>query len=339
MLSDKTLIVGPSWVGDMVMAQALFKAIKACYPHTAIDVLAPEWSRPLTERMPEVSTGIAVPLKHGEMKLKIRYELGKKLRKEQYQRCYVLPNSFKSALIPFWAKIPIRIGWRGEWRYGLLNDVRVLDKQKMPLMVQRYVALAYKEQHLLSQTLFRPSLVVRQEEVDATLLRYQLSLDRPVMVLCPGAEFGPSKRWPEGHYAKLANHYLKQGWQVWVFGSAKDAEVARAIRAQTQMRCIDLTGRTTLGEAIDLMSLATVVVTNDSGLMHIAAALNRPLVAVYGSTDPGFTPPLNEKVAILKEKIACSPCFKRICPLEHHECMQKLSATKVIQAVDMLVSI
>lgn len=339
MLSDKTLIVGPSWVGDMVMAQALFKAIKARYPYTAIDVLAPEWSRPLTERMPEVSTSIAMPLKHGEMKLNTRYKLGVNLRKEQYNRSYVLPNSFKSALIPFWAKIPQRIGWRGEWRYGLLNDVRVLDKQKMPLMVERYVALADEKEHSSTQMLFRPALVVRPEEVVATLSRYQLTADRPIMVLCPGAEFGPSKRWPEGYYATLANHYLNQGWQVWIFGSAKDAEVASLIQTQTQMRCTDLTGRTTLGEAIDLMSLAKVVVTNDSGLMHIAAALNRSLVAVYGSTDPSFTPPLNENVAIVKEKMACSPCFKRTCPLGHHECMQKLSVAKVIQSVDRLVSI
>ncbi len=339
MLSDKTLIVGPSWVGDMVMAQALFKAIKARYPNTMIEVLAPEWSRPLTERMPEVSASIAMPLKHGEMKLKTRYKLGKELSTAQYQRCYVLPNSFKSALIPFWAKVPQRIGWRGEWRYGLLNDVHVLDKQKMPLMVQRYVALAYDKSQPLPQKLPRPALVVRQEEVNAALLRYQLSSERPVMVLCPGAEFGPSKRWPESHYATLANHYLAQGWQIWILGSAKDAEVAGAIQAQTQGQCVDLTGRTALGEAIDLMSLAKIVVTNDSGLMHIAAALNIPLVAVYGSTDPGFTPPLNENVAIVKEKIACSPCFERLCPLGHHECMQKLPATKVIQAVDMLVSV
>lgn len=338
-MSDKTLIVGPSWVGDMVMAQALFKAIKSRYPDTAIEVLAPEWSRPLTERMPEVSTSIASPLKHGEMGLRTRYVLGKKLKNARYQRCYVLPNSFKSALAPFWAKIPKRIGWRGEWRYGLLNNVHLLNKQKMPLMVQRYVALAYEKNQPLPERIFRPSLVVNQENVKTALERYALSLARPTMVLCPGAEFGPSKRWPENYYAKLANHYLNQGWQVWIFGSAKDAEVARLIQNQTKEACVDLTGRTSLGDAIDLMSVANIVVTNDSGLMHIAAALNRPLVAVYGSTDPGFTPPLNEKVMIIREKIACSPCFKRICPLKHHECMQKLSVTKVIQAVDTLVKL
>lgn len=336
MVSDRTLIIGPSWVGDMVMAQALFKAIKTRYPQTAIEVLAPEWSRPLTERMPEVSLSIAMPLKHGELKIKTRYELAKKL-KNKYQRCYVLPNSFKSAMIPFFAKIPKRIGWRGEFRYLLLNKVHILNKKQYPLMVQRYVALSNeKNQPLLEPSV--PQLTINQSNVVSALNRYQLNIENhPVMVLCPGAEFGPSKRWPEEYYAALANHFLQQGWQVWILGSAKDGEVAQSIQRLTQEKCVDLTGRTSLGDAIDLMSQAAIVVTNDSGLMHIAAALNRPLVAIYGSTDPGFTPPLSDKVKIVREQVPCSPCFERVCPLQHHHCMKKLSVQKVIEAVTALV--
>lgn len=337
-MTDKTLIVGPSWVGDMVMAQALFKAIKHRYPSTSIDVLAPEWSRPLTARMPEIASSIVMPLKHGEFDLKTRYKLGLYLRKAQYQRCYVLPNSFKSALIPFFAKIPERIGWRGEWRYGLLNNVHVLDKKKYPLMVQRYVALAAEKNEPLTHDSFRPALTVEQHNIEEALKRYELSANKPIMVMCPGAEFGPSKRWPEEYYAKVANQYIEQGWQVWIFGSAKDKEVAEAIQALTQNNCIDLTGRTSLGDAIDLMSQAKVVVTNDSGLMHIAAALSRPLVAVYGSTSPGFTPPLNDQATIVREGVACSPCFKRTCPLGHHECMKQLKPQKIMQAVEALVN-
>ncbi len=336
-LSDRTLVVGPAWVGDMVMAQALFKAIKARFD-TSIDVLAPEWSRPLTERMPEVSSSIVMPLKHKELSLKTRYQLGKKLASNQYQRCFVLPNSFKSALVPFWANIPERIGWRGEWRYGLINNMRILDKARYPLMVERYMALAYGAAEDLPKPLFRPSLVANKDNLVGALQRYRLTLGAPLLVLCPGAEFGPSKRWPESYYAQLASYYLARGWQVWIFGAAKDQEVAQAIQMLTQKRCIDLTGRTTLADAIDLMSQANRVVSNDSGLMHIAAALDRPLVAVYGSTDPGFTPPLNECVKIVQEKIACSPCFKRICPKQHHRCMRDLSVQKVIQAVEQLVT-
>lgn len=337
-LSDKTLVVGPSWVGDMVMAQALFKAIKAQFPDTQIDVLAPAWSSPLTQRMSEVSNSIAMPLKHGELDLKTRYKLGLKLRSEKYQRCYVLPNSFKSALVPLFAKIPNRIGWRGEWRYGLLNHVRVLSKKTYPLMVQRYIALAYPENTLHKTIPFQPSLTAKNEDIEQALKNHHLNVDKPILVICPGAEFGPSKRWPEKNYATLANHYLAMGWQVWIFGSAKDSEVATLIQEQTNHACQDLTGKTSLGEAIDLMSQATMVVSNDSGLMHIAAALSRPLVAVYGSTSPSFTPPLNDNAIVVQESIPCSPCFKRVCPLKHHQCMEQLAVQKVIQAISQLVN-
>lgn len=335
---DKTLVIGPAWVGDMVMAQSLFKAIKAYHPNTQLEVMAPAWSRPLTERMPEVNLGITMPINHGELKLRTRFQLGKELRAQNYHRCYVLPNSFKSALIPFWANIPQRTGWRGEWRYGLLNDVRILDKKRYPLMVERYIALVCEP---LAEKVkqWRPALQVDPQNVTAALAKYHLSDQQRVLILCPGAEFGPSKRWPPEYYAKVANEYLAQHWQVWLLGSAKDTEVTKQIQALTQEKCIDLAGRTSLAEAIDLMSLAHLVLSNDSGLMHIAAALNRPLVAVYGSTDPGFTPPLNDQVQIVKEKLPCSPCFKRVCPLQHHDCMQKLSTQKVVQAMESVVKV
>ena len=331
-MSDKTLIIGPSWVGDMVMAQALFKAIKSLYPETQIDVLAPEWSRPLTDRMPEVNESISIPLKHGELGLAARFKLVKEVKSRQYQRCYVLPNSFKSALIPFFARIPHRFGWMGEYRFLLLTKWRHLNKDALPLMVQRYVALAGQTNWMP----FRPLLIVKQENIKSALACYDLHTDKPIMVLCPGAEFGPSKRWPESNYAVIANEYLKRGWQIWILGSAKDSEVARLILEKTRNQCIDLTGKTTLSDAIDLLSLAHKVVTNDSGLMHIAGALNRPLVAVYGPTDPSFTPPLNDNKIIVKENMECSPCFKRICPLQHHRCMQALSPEKVLMALDNL---
>lgn len=315
------------------MAQALFKAIKARHPETTIDVLAPEWSRSLTERMPEISQSISMPFKHGELRLKERYHLGKRLRQSGYQQCFVLPNSFKSALIPFFAKIPQRTGWLGEYRYGLLNDHRVLNKKRYPLMVQRYIALAYDKHDNIPSALFRPSLTIDANNVEAALKKHVLNAqDKPILVLCPGAEFGPSKRWPETSYATLANHYLNLGWQVWVMGSAKDSEVVAVIKQLTHNRIHDLTGKTSLAEAIDLMSLASGVVSNDSGLMHIASALERPLIAVYGSTDPGFTPPLSDNVKIVREGLACSPCFKRECPLKHHHCMTQLSVEKVIDA-------
>lgn len=336
-MEDRTLVIGPSWVGDMVMAQALFRAIKLHYPDTKIDVLAPDWSRPLTERMPEIHKSLSMPLTHGEFALKRRYQIAKQLP-HAYRRSFVLPNSLKSALIPYWANIPHRIGWRGEWRYGLLNDVRILNKAKYPLMVERYVALAHQQGDALPAQLPKPKLSVKQENIVQALAKHRLSTEKgPIITLCPGAEFGPSKRWPDEYYAEVAVYFSKLGYQIWIFGSAKDKTVSEAINQQANQVCEDLCGKTSLAEAIDLMSLSACVITNDSGLMHIAAALNRPLVAVYGSTDPGFTPPLSEHVKIIRTDIACSPCFKRECPLGHHQCMKEIHSNRVVQAVMELI--
>ena len=259
-----------------------------------------------------------------------------------YDRAFVLPNSLKSALIPFWAGVPVRTGWRGEMRYGLLNDVRKLDKERYPLMVQRFVALALDADAPPPplETIQPPRLRVDSDAVAAARADQRLADDRPVLGLCPGAEFGPSKRWPEYHYAAVARHWIGQGGRVWLFGSAKDRPVAEQIiealpEAQRGEAAI-LAGATSLEQAVDLLSVTDAVVSNDSGLMHIAAALGRPLVAVYGSTSPGFTPPLGEAVAIERLGLECSPCFQRECPLGHLNCLRQLEPDRVIQALARL---
>jgi heptosyltransferase II len=323
----RILIVGPAWVGDMVMAQVLFKTLKQKIACT-IDVLAPEWSRPLTDRMPEVSRSISMTIGHGQLQWEKRVVIGQALR-NQYDEAYVLPNSWKSALIPLFAKIPKRIGWLGEMRVGLLNDFRRLDKKKYPRMIDRFAALAYPVTATMP-ALPTPQLMIQTNNVDIALKQYSLNTNSSkILALCPGAEFGPSKRWPEHYYAKIAEKALEQGCEVWIFGSVKDMPVAKMIQTFCRDRCHDLTGRTTLSEAIDLLSLASCVVTNDSGLMHIAAALNRPLIALYGSSDPSFTPPLSKQAQILRAVIDCSPCFQRNCPLGHQRCMQELTPDKV----------
>ena len=337
---QKILIIGPSWVGDMVMAQALFIALKERSPDIIIDVLAPAWSLPLLERMPEINRGIIMPLGHDTLDLSARYHLGKELIAQQYQQAILLPNSWKSALVPFFAKIHLRTGWRGEFRFGLLNDLRRLDEQRYPLMVERFVALAYKDGDILPQPLPKPSLSIDPKQCALSKEKFQLNTDRQILAICPGAEFGSSKRWPEDHYAELATARLRSGWQLWIFGSSNDQAVAEKIKqqipAQLLSHCFDLTGKTTLAEAIDLLSLAGAVVSNDSGLMHVAAALNRPLVAVYGSTSPSFTPPLAERVAMISIPVDCGPCFQRECPLQHNKCLKDLPVEQVIQALDQL---
>ncbi len=322
----------------MVMAQTLFKLIKRNMPTAQIDVMAPKWSEPLLARMPEVHDALVAPFGHGQLHLGKRYQLGKSLRNQRYDQAIVLPNSWKSALIPFCANIPKRTGWRGEMRYGLLNDTRVLDKAKYPLMIERFMALGLPVSSALPSDNIWPELVTNQTRIDQALTDLGLAKPtQPILGLCPGAEFGPAKRWPAAHFAKLADDYAKRGWQIWIFGSAKDTPVAEEIQAATSAKCIDLTGKTSLGQAIDLMSLTSVVVTNDSGLMHIAAALKRPLVAVYGSSSAKFTPPLAKQVKMLSIGLDCSPCFKRECPLGHLNCLRDLMPEQVINAVDEVV--
>ena len=338
--NKKILIVGPSWVGDMVMAQSLFIALKQKNPDCIIDVLAPAWSLPILERMPEVRYGISMPVGHGKLQWRVRKQLGQQLAHEGYQQAIVLPNSFKSALVPLFAGIPDRTGWRGEWRYGLLNDIRLLNKERYPLMVQRFVALAYQPGATLPEQLPRPALRVDQSNTDTVLKKYGLS-GQPFLALCPGAEFGPAKRWPEQHYAKVAEQFIARGWRVALFGSANDCAVANDIRAlipeAQREQCLSLAGQTSLGEAVDILSQASAVVSNDSGLMHIAAALARPMVVVYGSTSPTFTPPLSDNVKVEQLTVDCGPCFKRECPLQHLKCLQELGAERVINSLDALL--
>ncbi|MGL4563882.1 MAG: lipopolysaccharide heptosyltransferase II [Halioglobus sp.] len=334
------LVVGPAWVGDMVMSQVLYAYLQQTRPGVTIDVLAPPWSQPLLQRMPEVRRAIPLPVGHGELGLGRRWRLGRALRSRHYDQALLLPNSLKSALVPLIAGIPRRTGWRGELRYGLVNDLRLLDEQALPLMVQRFVALALDAGGALPSPLPAPRLSVDADQARRCREQLGLAPDRPLLALCPGAEFGGAKRWPAASYGELARHYLAQGWQVALFGSANDRAVTGAVRQYTAGHdlCFDLAGRTRLAEAVDLLSLATAVVSNDSGLMHIAAALARPLVVIYGATSPGFTPPLNANAAILASAIDCAPCFQRECPLGHHRCMRDTPVERVAGALDALLA-
>ncbi|MCB1678169.1 MAG: lipopolysaccharide heptosyltransferase II [Halioglobus sp.] len=338
--AGRVLVVGPSWVGDMVMSQVLFIALQQARPGVQIDVLAPAWSEPLLQRMPQVQRAIELPAGHGELALGRRWRLGRQLRSQCYYQAIVLPNSLKSALVPLFAGIPRRTGWRGEMRYGLLNDLRILDQTALPLMVQRFAALGLDAHAALPHELPQPLLVVDAEAARECAARLGLHPDKPILALCPGAEFGSAKRWPVEYYADLARHYLARGWQVAIYGSANDRPVTAPIRrgSGADPHCRDLAGRTALAEVVDLLSLSAAVVSNDSGLMHIAAALRRPLLAIYGPTSPSFTPPLSAAAALLVSDIECAPCFARECPLGHHRCMRETPVELVVQRLDALLA-
>ncbi|MGE5095562.1 MAG: lipopolysaccharide heptosyltransferase II [Betaproteobacteria bacterium] len=328
----RTLVVSPSWIGDAVLSHSLLVRLAARDPQGTIDVLAPPWALPVYRRMPQVAQALANPFGHGDLRLAERRRFAKAL--PPYDRAIVLPNSLKSALIPWHAAIPQRIGYRGEMRYGLLNDVRRLDEAALPLIAERYAALAQPATEAFERPLPNPRLEVDDVARHAALARLGLVLGRPVAAFAPGAEYGPAKRWPARHFGELGRLLQARGYQVWLFGSDKDAPVTAAIRELIGGECRDLAGRTTLDEAIDLMSFADRVVTNDSGLMHIAAALDRPTAAIFGSSSPSFTPPLSGKAKVISLRLSCSPCFARVCPLGHTNCLETLPPGDVLAALD-----
>jgi heptosyltransferase-2 len=321
----------------MVLAQSLFKLLKQRQPELAIDVAAPAWTLPLLERMPEVRRGIALPFRHGRLDLMQRVRIGREMRQSGYSQAILLTNSFKSAILPFFAGIPRRTGFLGELRYGLLNDIRPLDEQQLPKTVQRFATLGLARNEEVPTRLPQPRLSASATQAVEALAKLKHALpDKPVLGLCPGAEYGSAKRWPEEHYAEVAKWALGSGYEVWLFGSGKDAVITQTINRRSDNRCLDLGGKTSLGEVIDLMSLTTAVVSNDSGLMHLAAALDKKLVAIYGSSDPGHTPPMSDNAAILHLGLECSPCFKRECPLGHLRCLRDISPENVFEHLQTL---
>ena len=327
-----TLVVAPSWVGDAVLAEPLLARLRQQAPHAALDVLAPAWAAAVFARIPAVSRTIANPFGHGALGLAARLRLGRTLREARYDRAIVLPNSFKSALVPFFARIPQRTGYTGEARWGLLNDARRLDKIELPLMVERFTALAVPPGARITQPVSPPRLRIDPQTRLQTLATLQLESSRPIAVFAPGAEYGPAKRWPSAHFATVARA-LGTTHAIWLVGSAKDHAVAAEIDAAAPGLCTNLCGRTDLGQAIDVIASAAFVVTNDSGLMHVAAACDIPLVALFGSSSPQFTPPLSPQARVLRLGLPCSPCFQRECPLGHLNCLRQLAPETVLAAV------
>jgi heptosyltransferase II len=329
----KILIIAPSWVGDTMLVQPMLLRLKQRYPNCTLDVFAPPWTVALLRQMPEVNEVITNPFSHGAFALKQRYQLGKSLRSAAYDQAIVLPNSFKSALVPFFARIPQRIGFVGEMRYGLLTDARRLDKIELPLMVERFAALAEFHGDAVQRPLPPPRLNISEAQRAAVLHKLGLSLTQPVAVFCPGAEYGPAKRWPIAYFAELAQTLAQQGFAVWLVGSGKDKIVGEEIVAASQHTARNLCGTTDLADAIALLACADLVLSNDSGLMHLAAALDRPMLALFGSSSPRFTPPLSDKAQVIKLDLPCSPCFKRVCPLGHFNCMKQLTPQHVIKFI------
>ena len=331
--SSRILIVGPAWVGDMVMAQSLFITLKQQDPNCIIDVIAPGWSVPVLKRMPEVDEAIELPVGHKQLQIMTRYRIGKTLRKKNYDRAIVTPRSFKSALVPFFARARQRTGYRGEMRFGLLNDIRPLDKSVLTQTVQRQVALGLPANSTLPPVTPFPKLTIDIENQHQLVKKLNLKTDKPVVGFMPGAEYGPAKQWPIEYFTGLATKLVADGKYVWVFGSGKE-QISGKLISDNNDQVTNLCGQTELVDVIDLIALTDTVVSNDSGLMHVACATGRKVIGIYGSSSPDYTPPLANDAAIFYKKLDCSPCFERVCRFGHYNCLKNITVNEVLSLIN-----
>ncbi|MFM1758822.1 MAG: hypothetical protein RLY75_92, partial [Pseudomonadota bacterium] len=336
----RILIIAPNWIGDAVMSQPLLAHLKTIYPQSQIDVLASPWVAPIYRACSEANQVIEARLEHKKLQWGLRKQLAKQLELNQYAACFVLPNSLKSALIPWLANIPFRIGYRGEMRFGLIN--LALDnpsKVNRPPMANHYLALANALEHSQEIDINKPAdpklnISPAAKESISAKLRDAVINENSIYVLCPGAEYGVTKRWPADHFASLAQQLIanEPDAHVILLGGQGDHTLGEDIRteAKNDLQIHNWCGKTSLDEAIALIGLSKVLVSNDSGLMHIGAALKVSQVAIFGSSDPHHTPPLSDKAKVLWLNLPCSPCHKRECPLGHLKCLNDILPTTVL---------
>jgi len=356
------LLIGPSWVGDMVMAHSLVQRIVEGDPGAHIQMVAPPATAAIAERMEEIKQVHRLAVAHGEFGLGARWRLGRQLSSQHWDHAIVLPNSWKSALVPWFARAHKRTGWRGEARYGLLNDSKALPKTELALMIERFLALANLDEATVAKPYPRPSLRIDHRQQAQLITEFELVGDGHSVALCPGAQFGDAKQWPAQHFAEVAIACISRGFEVWLLGSPADREICAEIARRSAdwvvqtgrqkleslpsgvARVVDLCGRTSLLAAVDLLAAAAVVVANDSGLMHVACAVDTPAIALYGSTSPKFTPPLHQQAKVISlvtldegaRRLDCQPCFERTCRFGHTNCLAELPPKAVLKELAQL---
>jgi heptosyltransferase-2 len=336
---NKVLIIAAAFVGDTVMAQTLFKIIKQQDPTCSIDVLAATELHHLLKHMPEVDNCLTNTIKRHRLQLFNRFKLAKEISKKTYTHVYIMPTSFKSAIIPFLANIPIRTGQPGELRHILLNNI-ILGAGNKETMISRLAELGKTTANQLPTILPLPKLHLSKKQLEETLNKLKINIpQKPILAICPGSASGTTKCWPTTHFATVAKTLKNAGWEVWILGGPSEVVAAQEIQTYSNNICLDLTNKTNLSDAVALLSLAKVTVANDSGLMHIASALDKAVVAIYGSTPPKFAPPLTNSGKSLSLNLACSPCKKPKCKFQHIKCLQDLRPELVLQAINELVSI
>lgn len=326
----KILIIAPNWVGDIIMSQTLFSMLRDKYQNNLVlDVFANDWTKNILERMPEINNIITNPFKHGEFSLIKRIKFAITLKQNQYDQVFILTNSFKSAIIPFFAQIKKRTGFVGELRYFLINDIYKLNKIKLPRLVDRFCYLINDKKYIMKS----PNLLINKYNQNFLIQKYNLDTQN-LIIFAPGAEYGPAKRWPTNKFAELADLLSIKGYFIIILGSYKDKKFANEIiQYSNNKNILDLTGITNLSDTVDIISLAKYTITNDSGLMHIASATLTKVLAIYGSSSPNYTPPLSNNSQIIKIAIECSPCFARTCKFNHYNCLNFISPQLIMQYI------
>jgi heptosyltransferase-2 len=331
--SDRSpiLIVPYMWIGDFVRCHSVVKLLNARFPNRPVDVLTTSLCAPLTDYMPGLRRAVVVDLPRSRIGVTNQLSLARRLKREDYGSALIMPRTWKSALAPFLAGIPERTGFFGEARFVLLNDLRY-GERRLPRMVDRCAALALPASAQLPHEWPLPELKVGRAEIESWRHQQGLAAQaKPVIALAPGA-VGPSKRWPAAAYTNLARRLTAEGFGVWVVGGPEEKSLAAEIVGNTPAR--DLTG-TDLRTAILALAGAAAAVSNDSGLLHVAAALGTPAIGIFGPTSPWHWAPLNPLAATIEAttKVDCRPCHKPVCRLAHHRCMREISSEQVFAAV------
>ena len=327
MTIEKLLIIPQNWLGDIVMSQTLLKRVKSENPNTEIDILVNSTFKSLVERMPEISKAVILDSRHKELGLLKRLNLARRI-KGNYDQSIVLSRSIKSALIPYFAKIPIRTGELGESRYILINDLKKFTKEDRRKTAFRYVSMFSKKEEVLDEKYY-PSLQSDPENIKILSDKYKLNLDKKIIIFAPGAAFGPSKMWPVEKFKELGEK-LNKDFFILILGSNNEKNIGDKIVTNKNM--INLCGETTITEAVDLMHISEFCVSNDSGLMHLASATNTKSISIYGATSPELTPPLTSNKEIHYRGISCSPCFEKKCKYGHYNCLVEIQADDIFKS-------
>jgi heptosyltransferase II len=327
------LIVPYMWIGDFVRCHTVVRLLRQHEPSLAIDIVTTSMVAPLLDYMPGVRKGVVVDLPRKRLALRQHRALAERLRAECYRQALVMPRTWKSALAPYLAGIPRRTGFVGEARFGLINDLR-LGERRLARMVDRCAELALPKGAPIPAEWPQPELAVPTAERAAWTQRMGLAADaRPVVAFAPGA-VGPAKRWPAAHYGDLARCLTADGCSVWILGGPGEKQLAAEIMRANPAHVHDLTGPD-LRNAVLALASASAVVSNDSGLLHVAAALSKPTIGIFGPTSPWHWAPLNPLAGVMETatELACRPCHKPVCRLRHHRCMQDITVGQVATAM------